>query len=257
VNIILDAKSRIYKKSIHKIEEKSNETEFGFAIKLSTLNNHQISISKVLEETERTIIIDAEYKRLDQWLQHKVETGVIQNKHLDRILITVQAKRFDAESQLTNLERMRINVVLVSGHGKYLSKKERQRSAVKLLAEYYQKYANISYLGISAKMHEKLSNELDYRINDSVVLELYGDHKLMKSGLWAYFGRKELSDEAKEYVLRRKLSMDSSSFFKTLSQYIIQSETQLRYYNKQRSVFIYLDILSEAKFIELMKEFNS
>jgi hypothetical protein len=254
VNIILDTKSRTYKKTTHKIEEKSNEKIFGFAVKLSTLDKYQISMSTVLKGTNNIIIIDAEFERLDHWVINQLKLGIMNSDDLKRVLITVQAKRIDANDQLNNLEKIGIRVVLVSGHQDYLSQEEISRPGVELLATYYQKYNNIEYLGISAKVHKKLSKKLDYRINDNVVLELYGEHKLMKSGLWAYFGGTELSIEAKNYLNRRKENGKDLSFIKILSLYFIQSKSQLKYYNETRSIFVCLDIINKKKYIETLKE---
>ncbi|OLS23756.1 MAG: hypothetical protein HeimC2_24950, partial [Candidatus Heimdallarchaeota archaeon LC_2] len=57
MNIILDTKSRIYKQTAIEIKEKSIEKTFGFAIKLSILDKYGISISSILQNTEKEIVI--------------------------------------------------------------------------------------------------------------------------------------------------------------------------------------------------------
>ena len=97
MNIILDTKSRIYKQTAHEIKNKSNEKTFGFALKLSVLDKYGISISSILANSNHEIVIDAEYQRLDHWLTDQLEIGNIKDKDLKRLIITVQAKRMDAE----------------------------------------------------------------------------------------------------------------------------------------------------------------
>ncbi len=254
MNIILDAKSRTYKQTTNSVKHKSVDKIFGFAIKLSILEKYGISITSILKETNQEIIIDAEYNRLDHWLIDQLTLGSIQSKDLNRLLITVQAKRIDAENQLINLSKLDVSIVLVTGHKDYLKANEETRSGVKLVSKYYQKYSNIRYLGISALLHDKLNTLLNYRIQDNIVLELYGDHKLTESSLWVYWVGTEISDEARNYINRRRQNGEKVSFLKVMELYCIQNKSQLESYNVSRSIYVYLDVVNQVNLLNSMKE---
>lgn len=254
MNIILDTKSRIYKQTAIEIKEKNIEKTFGFAIKLSILDKYGISISSILQNTEKEIVIDAEYQRLDTWLTSQLDAGLIKVGDLNRLIITVQAKRIDSEDQLNVLRDLNVSVILVTGHKSYLKVNEIIRSGVNLVAKYYQKYSNIRYLGISAILHDKLNNLLDYRIQDNKILELYGDHKLMNSSLWIYYVGNEISDEARNYVNRRSNNGQKLSFIEILSIYCVQNQSSLDLFNDTRSIYVYLDVINKNNLFETIKD---
>ena len=57
ITMFTNTKSRIYKQTAIEIKEKSIEKTFGFAIKLSILDKYGISISSILQNTEKEIVI--------------------------------------------------------------------------------------------------------------------------------------------------------------------------------------------------------
>ncbi|MFV2014280.1 MAG: hypothetical protein ACC656_02540 [Candidatus Heimdallarchaeota archaeon] len=257
MNIILDAKSKTFKKSQHQAEKTDLEKSFGFAVKLSTLEIYGISIIDILKQSNQDIIIDAEFAPLDYWLKRQMQLGNITQDDLKRLLFTVQAKRYDAEEQLQYFEQQNISVVLVVGHRNYLRDNEKSRPGIKLIAEFYQKYSCISYLGISAKTHEKLNKILGFRISDQTILELYGDHKLTQSSLWVYWVGSELSSEARSYIERRAQNGPDLSFIQVLGLYFIRSRIKIETYRETRTLFIYLDVFNKDSYFKTMKDLES
>lgn len=257
MNIILDTKSKIYKKSIHDVEKVKLEGSFGFAVKLSILQKYGITVEDILEQSHQEIVIDAEFDRLDHWIEQQLKLGKLKQDDLKRLHITVQAKRYDAEEQLHYFEQRKISIVLVAGHQDYLRHDEKKRSGIKLIAKYYQKYKNISYLGISASSHLKLNQILNYRIKDRLVLELYGEHKLDQSSLWVYWAGSELSIEARNYIDRRRQNGQELSYIQVLSLYFIQDHIKIGNYTKSRTLFVYLDVFNKDEFFNNMKEFDN
>ena len=257
MNIILDTKSKIYKKSIHDIEKVKLERSFGFAVKLSILQKYGISVEDILGQSHQEIVIDAEFDRLDYWIEQQIDQEKLKLNELNRLHITVQAKRHDAEEQLQYFEKLKISVILVSGHQDYLTEDEKKRSGIKLIANFYQKYSCISYLGVSASSHKKLNKILDYRIKDHLVLELYGEHKLTESSLWIYWAGSELSVEARNYIDRRRQNGQALSYFQVLSLYFVQSQIKIGTYTQTRTLFVYLDVFNKDEFFKTMKEFDN
>lgn len=256
MNIILDTKSRIYKQTIIKDKQNSNDRTFGFAVKLSVLKKYDISINSILENTYQEIVIDAEYNRLDHWLMNQLDLGNILLNDLNRLLITVQAKRIDARDQLINLRKLNVSVILVAGHSEYLKDDEKKNSGVFQIANFYQEFSNIRYLGISANAHKKLNQILDLQIQDDKILELYGAHKLTQSSLWIYWVGTEISDEARLYINRRKHNGENLSFIKIKGIYCIQSTAQLEEYSTSRSIYTYMDVIGKTEFINSIKEIS-
>ncbi|MCE7734134.1 MAG: hypothetical protein GPJ54_04590 [Candidatus Heimdallarchaeota archaeon] len=256
MNIILDTKSKIYKKSIHEVEKVKLEGSFGFALKLSILQKYGISVEDILEQSYQEIVIDAEFDRLDHWVDQQLQLENLKEEDLKRLHITVQAKRYDAEEQLQYFEDRKISVVLVAGHQDYLRQEEKKRSGIKLIAKFYQKYTSITYLGISSNTHEKLNKILNYRIKDRIVLELYGEHKLNQSSLWVYWAGSELSNEARSYIDRRRQNGQELSYVQVLSLYFIQDHFKIATYTQNRTLFVYLDVFNKDEFFKNMKDFD-
>lgn len=257
MNIILDTKSKIYKKSIYDVEKVKLEGSFGFAVKLSILQKYGISVEDILEQSHQEIVIDAEFNRLDHWIEQQLKLGKLKQDDLKRLHITVQAKRYDAEEQLHYFENLKISVVLVAGHQDYLRVDEKKRSIINSIAKFYQKFSCISYLGVSALTHQKLNTILDYRIKDDVILELYGEHKLNQSSLWVYWAGSELSTEARGYVERRRQNGQSLSYIQVLSLYFVQSHIKIGTYTQARTLFVYLDVFNKDEFFKTMKNFDN
>ena len=58
-------------------------------------------------------------RRLDTWLENEIAHEDEINLYRNRLIITVQARRLDAEDQLRNLWKRKVNVLLVAGHSAY------------------------------------------------------------------------------------------------------------------------------------------
>ncbi len=85
----------------------------GIAVKLSTLSKNEISLKDVLLHWSQSIIIDAEYERLDHWVEESLENGDLSKSDIARIIVTVQIRREDAFDQLKYFHNRGIRVVLV------------------------------------------------------------------------------------------------------------------------------------------------
>ena len=99
----------------------------GIVVKLSILERYNIGIEKILKQSNLEIIIDAEYQRLDHWLEGKLFDGLIKTNDLARLTLTIQIKRSDAMMQYINLKKyidLGLTLVIVGGHASYLEGKE-------------------------------------------------------------------------------------------------------------------------------------
>lgn len=220
----------------------------GIAVKLSTLSNNEISLKEVLLHWGSTIIIDAEYDRLDHWVKESLENGELSKSDLARIIVTVQIRREDAFDQLKYFHILGIKVVLVAGHNSYFNKEIRGYKVAKEMTEVNESFDNIIFLGIGYHMKKKIEFLLNQEIIDTKILELLGNQKLNNSALWSYYVGDKLSKEATSYLKRRSN--------KKQENYFIRSLDQLLYLCRAHSIYLYVDIISKNDYLRKIIEID-
>lgn len=221
----------------------------GIAVKLSTLNNVQISIRDIFHHWNRTIIIDAEYNRLDHWLSVSLDNNILCNSDLARMLVTVQIRREDAFEQLDFFKELGIGVILVAGHRSYINNQIKNMSVEDAMVEAIRKYDNIIYFGITPKLKKKIEYKLNRGLISSKILELLGSHQLINSSLWSYYVGDTLSMDATSYLARRKDNKQN--------KYFINSLEHLSKICKDNSIYLYVDILSKSDYLDKIQEIDN
>ena len=220
----------------------------GIAVKLSTLSKNEISLKDVLLHWSQSIIIDAEYERLDHWVEESLENGDLSKSDIARIIVTVQIRREDAFDQLKYFHNRGIRVVLVAGNNSYFNKEIRGYKVAKEMTEVIESFDNIIFLGIGYHMKKKIEFLLNKEIIDSKILELLGNQKLNNSALWSYYVGDKLSKEATSYLKRRSNNEQEN--------YFINSLDQLLHLCRTYSIYLYIDIISKKDYLRKIMEMD-
>lgn len=221
----------------------------GIAVKLSSLNNVQISIKEILRHWSRTVIIDAEYERLDYWVKKSLENGDLSKSDLARINVTVQIRREDAFDQLKYFKELDIGVILVTGHKSYFNNQWNEINILDRMVEAIRRYENIIFLGIGSLMKSKIEYKLNQGLLSSKILELLGKQELTNSALWSYYVGDKLSEEATSYLKRR-------TNYKA-DTYLIHSLEHLSNLCQYHSVYLYIDIISKSEYLDKIMEIDN
>ena len=165
---------------------------FHFAIKLSVITEELLL---TLLEADVRIIVDAEYDRLDHWVQ----SLDVSREKLEKMIYTVQVSRKDAEDQVDYFQREGLDVLLVRGHPAYI--KEADWSISKL-SRMWDTYSCTKLLGITKYVRDRMRTSRVVRDRD--VLELLGYQRIKGSKLYTFLALDGvLSDAAVSYLERR------------------------------------------------------
>lgn len=233
------------------IEQDAIVHKLNIAFKLSQFEATGISIVEILKNTKNDILIDVEATRLDKWLLELLDQKKINKGELERLVITVQAKRLDAEEQLGILHKLGARVSLVAGNNAYLTIQEQERNGFELISKYVRYFKNIHYLGVSGNAFDILTRKYNLKFSSSNVMELLGYHSLAKSALWVFFTNGKQSLEIENYVSRRKHEKNNNG---SSLEIIIETKKQLDVYRSRRDLFVYLNFANSQELITLINK---
>ena len=201
---------------------------FHFAIKLSVVTEELL---KTLLEADVRIIIDAEYERLDHW----VDTLQFSQRNLEKMIYTVQVSRKDAEDQLKYFQDHGLDTLLVKGHGNYIRGSD---WSISKMSRLWDNYSCTKLLGISRFIQKKMVSKR--RVEANQILELLGYQKIYGSKLYTYLSLEDqLSDAAISYLQRR--SGDG--------KFILTSEEEVEELKKVHNLVYYIDHRSDLQYM--------
>lgn len=209
-------------------------TKISLAIKLSVLETKKITITEVLNHFEGEILIDAEFIRLDHWILDQLAIQAITSNSLNRIILTVQAKRADSVEQVRCLQNLGIRVVLVRGNAKYLEGVQQVKNAFSQIATIWREFDNVVHLGIGDKLSKTLQQRYQLNLENHDRLGLYGEE--ISSIMWIYYSRGQLSEEGERFLARRKGNGGN---------YITNDLTTII----AQKLFVYVDVLDRYSFL--------
>ncbi len=214
----------------------------GIALKLSIMEKHGISIGEILNLYHKSILIDAENERLDNWLKSKINFGELNIASLSQLIFTVQVKRSDAFEQLQYFYKIGAKVMLVAGNESYLVNNEKSSISSKLMIEFIKKFDNIVMLGINNRIRKKIEKYFDFLLDDSKIVELYGYQNMKNTNLWIFYTSDKLSEEAGNYLERRSSSGKS--------KFLVDNAQDLVYLSYMHKLILFLDIINKTEYLE-------
>ena len=201
MNIILDTQNQIQTKSF---DQNIFANVKGIAIKLTELKNNGITLKDCLVGHDLKILIDAEFDRLDLFIQSQRNQNQLGEIELSRLIVTVQARRSDAEDQLIYFQKNNISVILVAGNKAYMRDNQQKTSVSHLMVTYFRRYSCIQYLGVGGKLLANMEKHLGNTISGDKIMELFGEYERQNSALWIFVYQDKNSQALKEYVNRRR-----------------------------------------------------
>jgi len=218
-----------------------NDSIIGFAIKLSICEKYNITIERILEKIRsKKLLLDAEDINLAEWFKQNLHLL----NYLEKLVFTIQLKRDDAFTQIDYFSSINAKILIVSGNQKYLQRHERLKKYSVLIRKIIQNYDYNGLISISYSLREKL---LDLNINQSQIMELYGDHELKNSVVWTFFVAKSKSEEVRAYQNRRS---------KVFKNYIVQTQNQFEQLVLNHKIYIYLDIICLFHFYQNLENLS-
>lgn len=243
MNIILDAQNQSQTKSF---DQNIFTNVKGIAIKLTELKKNGITLKDCLSGHDLNILIDAEFDRLDFFIESQRTQNLLKDIELSRLIVTVQARRSDADAQLMYFQENNISVILVAGNRAYISGNGQKTSISQLMVAYFRNYSCIQYLGVGGKLLANIEKHLGHTLSEDKIIELFGEYELDNSSLWAFVYQDSTSRALTEYVNRR-ISLDTNHEV-NVARYSIDISQIQTITRSDRHFYLYLDFKTHDQF---------